>query len=172
MRQRGLLLLRFWFFLAIAIAVGVIFFHVLLLVMPVRAPGGFLLGFVFTIAQFIWTVVAVLIAITIGSAVWILLYWASGRISLLTDEHLELPPFGRAELEDGKPPHWATSKAANAGSLQEFLRLGKDPEFRIGIVLAGGGGKGVSSAGALRAFAEFLVANNELPYVQLITQAT
>ncbi len=168
MRQRDLSV-RFWCFLAIAIVVGVIVFHLLMLVTPVRAPGSFLLGFAITIVQFIWTVIAILIAITIGSAIWNLLYWASGRISLLTDEHLELPPFGRTELEDGKPPYWATSKAANAGSLQEFLRLGKDPEFRIGIVLAGGGAKGVYQAGALRALWEFLEANNALPYVRMIT---
>jgi NTE family protein len=165
MRHRGLLLLRFWVFLAIAIVAGVLAFG---LVMSAGAWLGSLLpALVFMIAQFLWTIAALIIAITIGSAVWNLLYWASEPASLLADEHLELPVFGRAQAED-EQPYWAASKRANAGSLREFLSLREDPEFRIGIVLAGGGAKGVYQAGALRALWEFLEENNALQYVRMI----
>ena len=164
MRQRGLLL-RFWVFLAIAITIGVIVFD-LIIAIGARA-GAVLPEFVLTAVELVWVILALLIAITIGSAVWNLLYWASGPASLLADEHLELPAFGRAEAAD-EQPYWATSKAANAGSLRKFLTLGEDPEFRIGIVLAGGGAKGVYQAGALRALWEFLEENNALEYVRMI----
>src|SRR5689334_5848364 len=105
MRQQGLLLLRFWVFLVIAIVAGVVAFG---LVMSAGAWLGSLLpALVFTIAQFVWTIAALIIAITIGSAAWNLLYWASEPASLLADEHLELPAFGRAEAED-EQPYWAT----------------------------------------------------------------
>jgi predicted acylesterase/phospholipase RssA len=164
MRQRGLLL-RFWVFLAIAITIGVIVFD-LIIAIGARV-GAVLPALVLTAVELGWIILALLTAITIGSAVWNLLYWASGPASLLADEHLELPAFGRAEVED-EQPYWATSKAANAGSLREFLSLGEDPEFRIGIVLAGGGAKGVYQAGALRALWEFLEENNALKYVRMI----
>jgi hypothetical protein len=111
LRQRGLLLLRFWGFLVIAIVAGVLVFG--LVISAGAWLGSVLPALVFIIAQFLWTVIAIIVATTIGSAVWNLLYWVSGPASLVTDERLELPAFGRAELEDEKP-YWATSKAANA----------------------------------------------------------
>ena len=164
MRQRDLSV-RFWVFLAIAFSFGVIVFD-LMIAIGARL-GATLPEFVLAVVELVWVIIALLVAITIGSAAWNLLYWASGLASLLTDEHLELPAFGRAEAEDEKP-RWATSKAANAGSLRDFLALGDDPEFRIGIVLAGGGAKGVYQAGALRALWEFLEENNALQYVRMI----
>ncbi len=165
MSQRGSSV-RFWFFLAVATAVSVIVFHFLTLVIPIRASGGLLLGAAITIGQFLWTIIALLIAITAGSAAWNLLYWLSPSVSLLT-EGLVLADFGRAQSIDEKP-EWAKGPAKNAGTLQEFCRLGEDPEFRIGIVLAGGGAKGVYQAGALRALWEFLEAQNALQYVRMI----
>jgi hypothetical protein len=164
MRQRGLSV-RFWSFLAIAITFGVIIFD-LMIAIGARL-GAVLPEFVVLAAvELVWVIVALLVAITVGSAVWNVLYWL-GRASLLTDEHLELPAFGSTKAEDEKP-YWATNKAPNAGSLREFLSLGEDPEFRIGIILAGGGAKGVYQAGALRALWEFLEANNALQYVRMI----
>jgi len=165
MRQRDLLRLRFWVFLAIALAVGVIVFD-LMIAIGARL-GAALPELVLAAGELVWVIIALLVAITIGSAVWNVLYWVSGLAALLADEHLELPAFGSAKLEDEKP-YWATSKVVNAGSLREFLSLGEDPEFRIGIVLAGGGAKGVYQAGALRALWEFLEANNALQYVRMI----
>jgi predicted acylesterase/phospholipase RssA len=164
MRQRDLSV-RFWVFLAIAIGFGVITFD-LMIAIGARL-GAVLPEFVLASVQLVWVVIALLVAITVGSAVWNLLYWASGLASLLTDERLELPAFGRIDLEDEKP-YWATSNVVNAGALREFLSLGEDPEFRIGIVLAGGGAKGVYQAGALRALWEFLEANDALQYVRMI----
>ena len=44
-----------------------------------------------------------------------------------------------------------------------------DTELRIGIVLAGGGAKGVYQAGALRALWEFLKREDALKYVRAVT---
>jgi predicted acylesterase/phospholipase RssA len=159
------LLLRFWVFLLIAVIAGVLVFD---FVMSAGAwVGSRLPEMVSTVVEFLWAIAALLVAITLGSAVWNLLYWATGGVSLLVEEQLELPAFGRTSVED-KKPYWATSKAANPGSLREFFNLGEDPEFRIGIVLAGGGAKGVYQAGALRALWEFLEAKDALQYVRMI----
>jgi predicted acylesterase/phospholipase RssA len=165
MSQRGLSV-RFWVFLVIAIMAGVISFHFLIVLMPIRASRALLLGAAMAIGQFAWTIIALLIAITAGSAVWNLLYWLSPSVPLLT-ERLELAEFGSAESVE-QAPDWVKSRVKNAGTLQEFLRLGKNPEFRIGIVLAGGGAKGVYQAGAVRALWEFLQAENALQYVRMI----
>lgn len=157
---------RFWLFLAFAIAVGVIVFHRLTLVMPLGASAGLVLGAAISVLQFVWTIVALLIATTAGSVVWNLLYWlSSGR--LLLSDGLVLAEFGRTQVVNEKPK-WATDPAENGGKLQEFVGRGEDQEFRIGIVLAGGGAKGVYQAGALRALWEFLEAQNALQYVRMI----
>jgi hypothetical protein len=88
MRQRGLLLLRFWVFLAIAIVAGVLVFG---LVMSAGAwLGSVLPSLAFTIAQFLYTVAALIIAITIGSVVWNLLYRVSGIAPFQEQERLKL----------------------------------------------------------------------------------
>jgi predicted acylesterase/phospholipase RssA len=163
MSQRGLSV-RFWIFLAIAVIAGVIVFD---LVVSLGARVGSGLPKVADALELVWAVLALLIAVTIGSVIWNLLYWLSGQVSLLTEERLTLSDFGRRERVEEKP-EWAKGPAKNAGNLGEFLALGDDPEFRIGIVLAGGGAKGVYQAGALRALWEFLEKQNALKYVRMI----
>ena len=164
MRQRGLLL-RFWVFLAIAITAGVIVFD---LIIAIGARVGALLPeFVLAAMEFLWVMLALFVAVMIGSVIWNLLYWAGGLVSLPAEERLVLADFGQGQSVDKKPES-AEGPAKNAGTLREFLALGEDPEFRIGVVLAGGGAKGVYQAGALRALWEFLEAQNALQYVRMI----
>ena len=164
MRQPGLLLLRFWVFLAIAIVAGVLVFG---LVMSAGAwLGSGLPALAFTIAQFLWTIAALIIAITIGSAVWNLLYRVSGIAPFQERERLK-PDHGQDEAA-AKKPERTEDIAKNVGTLREFLKQNVDPEFRIGIVLAGGGAKGVYQAGALRALWEFLEEQGALEHVRMI----
>ncbi|HKK28395.1 MAG TPA: patatin-like phospholipase family protein [Gemmatimonadota bacterium] len=64
--------------------------------------------------------------------------------------------------------------AADRGSLSAFLAQDRAPpevddtELRIGIVLAGGGARGVYQAGALAALWEFLEREGALPYVRAV----
>lgn len=156
---------RFWICLAIAVAAGVIVFD---FVVSIGAWAGSVLpGVVLAALELVWVVIALLIAVTIGSVIWNLLYWLSGRLSMLTEERLRLADFGYRQFVEEKP-EWAKGPTKNAGTLREFLELGDDPEFRIGIVLAGGGAKGVYQAGALRALWEFLEEQKALPYVRMI----
>jgi predicted acylesterase/phospholipase RssA len=167
MDQRGLSV-RFWGFLTISVVVGLV---ALDFVMSIGIGAGSDLSLAqwmgLATLRVVQALAALLVAITIGSAVWNILYWFSGLAPLLADEPLTLNDFGRSRSVDEEPP-WVTRKAANAGNLQQFLSLKSDPEFRIGIVLAGGGAKGVYQAGALRALWEFLKANDALPYVRMI----
>jgi predicted acylesterase/phospholipase RssA len=164
MNRRGLSV-RFWICLAIAVVAGVSVFD---LVMSMGARAGLVLPeVVYGALEVVLVVLALVISVTIGSVIWNLLYWLSGRGSLLMEGRLRLADFGRRESVEEKP-EWAKGRTKNAGTLREFLGLKDDPEFRIGIVLAGGGAKGVYQAGALFALWEFLEEQKALQYVRMI----
>ena len=71
-------------------------------------------------------------------------------------------------------PYWANEgRKPSVGTLAQFIEQNRsvtdDTELRIGIVLSGGGAKGVYQAGALTALWEFLERENALKYVKAIT---
>jgi len=77
-------------------------------------------------------------------------------------------------------PYWADGTSEHRGSLGAFIKQHQDflatrdqpnstgTELRIGIVLAGGGAKGVYQAGALRALWEFLEEQKAIEFVRVI----
>lgn len=77
----------------------------------------------------------------------------------------------------GEPqPYWADPARGEAkGTLARFRAQdrgdieGDDTELRIGIVLSGGGAKGVYQAGALKALWEFLERERALQHVRVVT---
>lgn len=75
----------------------------------------------------------------------------------------------------GDQPYWARQRKEQAGTLRDFLRQHQlpkdvdDTDLSIGIVLSGGGAKGVYQAGALHALWEFLEREQALPYVRVVT---
>lgn len=72
-----------------------------------------------------------------------------------------------------RPPWIQTPNGPHAGTLDAFLAQDAsetdDTQLRIAIVLAGGGGKGVYQAGALRALWEFLSEQDALRFVRAVT---
>lgn len=83
-------------------------------------------------------------------------------------------------LRAAKEPHWANGPGKYRGTLRAFIEQHREfvaqkdaahtteTELRIGIVLAGGGAKGVYQAGALRALWEFLEREKALEHVRAI----
>ena len=76
--------------------------------------------------------------------------------------------------EHEEQPAWARQPSPHAGTLREFIRQNDlpddvdDTKLRIGIVLSGGGAKGVYQAGALQALWEFLEREHALQYVRVV----
>ncbi|NIO08443.1 MAG: hypothetical protein GTO40_10720, partial [Deltaproteobacteria bacterium] len=92
------------------------------------------------------------------------------------DTNIVFPEPPKIQVMDGdEKPQWADSGMENSGTLKRFIEQNNengevdDTELRIGIVLAGGGAKGVYQAGALRALWEFLEREDALQYVRVIT---
>jgi len=122
-------------------------------------------------------------------AAWVLLvpriHDLLGALDVLPPER-PLPPGLRAEPADEADAGGAASVAPfsgppapgpappDTGSLSAFLAQDRAPpevddtELRIGIVLAGGGARGVYQAGALAALWEFLEREGALPYVRAV----
>ena len=95
--------------------------------------------------------------------------WRSGTLERRPREvHL-------SRSTDPAPP-WATgTPAALAGTMRRFIEQdegripGDDTKLRIGIVLSGGGAKGIYQAGAMRALWDFLREEGVLDYVRVVT---
>ena len=92
------------------------------------------------------------------------------------DKNLNFPkPVDIKVVATDEQPKWAHGGMENSGTLRQFIEQNNeapekdDTELRIGIVLAGGGAKGVYQAGALRALWEFLEKEDALQYVRVIT---
>ncbi len=86
------------------------------------------------------------------------------------------PPAIALSYAEDSGPYWNDPAEAPArGTLSRFLAqhrgeiVGDDTKLRIGIVLSGGGAKGVYQAGALKALWEFLSREEALPYVRAVT---
>lgn len=79
-------------------------------------------------------------------------------------------PDGRAaEASDRlRPRDWRRGRGTLEPFLEQHASRVDDTELRIGLVLAGGGAKGVYQAGALAALREFLEREGALPYVRTI----
>ena len=97
-------------------------------------------------------------------------------ISPWRDKNLTFPePIDIKVRDEGEQPGWARGGMEYSGTLRQFVEQNNeapekdDTELRIGIVLAGGGAKGVYQAGALRALWEFLEKEDALQYVRVIT---
>lgn len=95
--------------------------------------------------------------------------WRSGRLERRRQE------ISLSRSTDPAPP-WATgSRAALAGTMRRFIAqdegkiAGDDTRLRIGIVLSGGGAKGIYQAGAMRALWDFLREEGVLDYVRVVT---
>ncbi|MFQ5873802.1 MAG: patatin-like phospholipase family protein, partial [Dehalococcoidia bacterium] len=90
------------------------------------------------------------------------------------DTNLTFPvPVTVSRVGEEQPTWAAQAKSQNSGTLARFIEQHEatddDTELRIGIILAGGGAKGVYQAGALRALWEFLEREDALKYVRVVT---
>ncbi len=163
MTPRGLFL-RFWLFLAVAIVAGLLALTLLMRLGGLDvSSSGLAWSVAMTIPRVLFVILALLIAILFASLVWNSLYWLTGAAGLRS-ERLVLP---------AAPPHTTSAVPARANrapgkKLEEFRNLDGEPEFRIGIILAGGGAKGVYQAGALQAIWEFLEGEGALDCVRMI----
>lgn len=130
----------------------------LLLFLPARTAVLALVGLVAT----------VLLVLVLLPAAYALLGW----IPPARPGWRERGPAG-ADQGPGEPSGGpAAATGPRRGSLELFLEQDAsredDTELRIGLVLAGGGAKGVYQAGALAALREFLEREGALPYVRAI----
>src|SRR5215469_8558330 len=161
---QGGFFLRFWLFLAVAIGAGLL---ALSFMMRIGGLGGSASGLAWSVAltipRVLFVILALLIAILFVSLVWNSLYWLTGAAGLRSE---------RLVLNAAAPQNTtavpARANRAPGRKLEEFRKLDGEPEFRIGIVLAGGGAKGVYQAGALHAIWEFLEREGALDCVRMI----
>jgi predicted acylesterase/phospholipase RssA len=111
-------------------------------------------------------------------ALWILLVpWAHDALEALAPGPREEAGL-RPSREVPEPPASGTTRAASGGATPRRLALFvaqdrappevDDTELRIGIVLAGGGARGVYQAGALLALRAFLEREGVLPHVRAV----
>ncbi len=116
-------------------------------------------------------IVAAATVVAIAFITWRVVYLVLG-FGMSTTE-LTLEPFGQGSRKVERPK-WADGTGDHKGTLDAFKEESEHPqgeyptEFRIGIILAGGGAKGVYQAGALEALWEFLEENGCIKYVRMI----
>lgn len=165
------------FYLSLILAIGIFVGLVYLLVRDLAEPARWVLVVALSTLLVLFVVIPVFVALfrwTYALVTWL---WPPGpwrsrsgtvparRVSIRRPRHGERPPW--ADEPDGGP------HKSCCGTLRDFIEQHAstvdDTQLRIGIVLAGGGAKGVYQAGALRALWEFLVENEALPYVRAIT---
>ena len=144
-------------------------FRLALLVAAPTAAGGVaaaLLGFVparTAILVAVGAVATLLLTLVLLPVAHALLRWVPPDRPRWSTGSAEGPEVGRPTAPSGEEPR---------GSLEPFLEQHAsrvdDTELRIGLVLAGGGAKGVYQAGALAAVREFLEREGALPYVRTV----
>ena len=142
---------------------------------------------VLVLAIFLGAILLLLAAIALFFSFWRVLFIVFGGRTTIDSSALHSPGDakngGRVaahRLREHHRPEWADGKGEHRGTLraftkqhQEFLEQKDRPdatatEFRIGIVLAGGGAKGVYQAGALRALWKFLEEHEALQFVRVV----
>jgi predicted acylesterase/phospholipase RssA len=163
MTQRGLFL-RFWLFLAVSIGAGLLALSLLMRLGGVDgSTSGLAWSVAMTIPRVLFVIFALLIAILFGSLVWNSLYWLTGAAGFRSE-----PLVLHAVPLQNTTTLPARANRAPGKKLAEFRNPDGEPEFRIGIILAGGGAKGVYQAGALQAIWEFLEREGALDCVRMI----